>query len=475
MECESLRKTALLLCQLDPEKPVLVGVSGGPDSLCLLDALARSGFTLVAAHFDHQLRPESGQEAAQVQSAAVSLGASFTSGSASVAGYARENRLSLEEAARELRYRFLFDQARRFACQAVAVGHTADDQVETVLLHLLRGSGLGGLLGMRYRSLMPDWDARIPLVRPLLDVWRAETLAYCQERGLRPVFDPTNQDTAYSRNRIRHEIIPALEAYQPQARQNLWRMAQILAGDEEALQAAADQAWQSCLAEQRPGYVALHQEAFLALPVGLQRRVLRRAVGDRHDVDFEMIEASVRFATRLPDGVIHLGQGLRFYIDQGRLVIARSDLPLDAGWPQLEQAVTDLPIPGEVRIAPGWRLALRWVEPPDLPRFPESGASAWEAWIDADALGDPLGLRRSRPGDRFQPLGMEGQSLKLSDFWINEKLPRRARAAWPLLAAGDAILWVPGYRLAHPYRLQKNTRRALHVRLYQVKPAGSEE
>jgi tRNA(Ile)-lysidine synthase len=468
MELDRLRHIALQYCGLDPSRPVMVGVSGGPDSLCLLDGLARLGFPLIAAHFDHRLRPESGQEGGVVRGVAASLGVSFVSGSADVARHARTAGLSIEAAAREMRYGFLFEQARLSACQAVAVGHTADDPVGTGLLHLLRGAGLNGLQGMRYRSPASQWDAEIALVRPLLGVWREQTLAYCQERGFQPVFDPSNQNVAYSRNRIRRELIPLLETYQPQVRQNLWRMAEVLAGDEDIIQAAVEEAWKHCLAGQREGYAALRQEEFLALPPGLQRRVLLRAVGDLRDVDFAMVERAITFARHLPGAKVDLIQGLRLFVDRGLLVITRRDLPLDPGWPQIGPGEAPLSIPGEFDLCPEWRLASRWVEPPDLPQFPVEGASPWEAWLDADSLPGALCLRRHRAGDRFQPLGMDGQALKLSDFWINEKLPRRARAGWPLLAAGNGILWVPGFRLAHPYRVQKNTRKALHLRLFRV-------
>ena len=344
MELKQLLETALHTCQLSLDAPVLVGVSGGPDSLCLLDGLARLQFPVIAAHFDHRLRPESAQEAERVRAAAGALGVPFTGGSGDVAQVAREEHRSLEEAARELRYRFLFAQAQRFSAQAVAVGHTADDQVETVLMHLLRGAGLNGLQGMRFRSLAPAWNGAVPLVRPLLGFWRAETLAYCQERGLQPVFDPTNQDVAFFRNRLRHELIPALESYQPQVRQNVWRMAQILAGEDAILQASAQAAWNACLVEARAGTVVLRQAEFRAMEVGLQRRVLRQAVGDLQevgdlrDVDFDTVERAIRFALRKRAGSVDLSQGLRLTVEGGRMLVSAGDPPLSADWPQLAAA-----------------------------------------------------------------------------------------------------------------------------------------
>src|SRR5512143_2120761 len=153
-------------CGLDPQKPLLAGVSGGPDSLCLLDILHSAGYPVIVAHFNHHLRPEADEEAASVAGLAQDLGLAFVTDSADVNKYAAENSLSLEEAARLLRYRFLFRVARERSAQAVAVGHTADDQVETILMHFLRGAGLAGLKGMEVRTHLPVFDAGIPLVRP---------------------------------------------------------------------------------------------------------------------------------------------------------------------------------------------------------------------------------------------------------------------------------------------------------------------
>src|SRR4030067_3134889 len=175
-------------CQLEPTRKVLIGVSGGPDSLCLLDVLTQLGYPLVVAHFNHQLRPEAQLEAEQVRRFAESHGLSFVMGERDGRSFAREQRLSLEEAARVARYRFLFEQTEESGAQAVAVAPTADDQVETVLMHLLRGSGLAGLKGMSPRATPNSWSQTIPPVRPLLGVGRSEGLAYCEERGLKPFF-----------------------------------------------------------------------------------------------------------------------------------------------------------------------------------------------------------------------------------------------------------------------------------------------
>ncbi len=470
-----MQEIAQYECRLSVKRPVLVGVSGGPDSLCLLDGLARLGFSLVVAHFDHQLRPESGSDADAARQAAERLGLTFRLGSQNVVEFAAAERLSIEEAARVLRYRFLFTEARRCQAQAVAVGHTADDQVETVLMHLLRGSGLAGLAGMDFVARMETWDPEIPLVRPLLAFWRAETVAYCDERGLNPVTDASNQDPAYFRNRLRHELIPFLESYNPQIRPVLWRTARVLAGDEGIVRAAVDRAWIDCLAQQKAGTVTLDLAGFRSLDVGLQRGVLRRAIACLlpvlRDVDFGVVERALRFLEAGAAGQVDLLKGLRLFAEAGRLVIAdQGALPASADWPQLESTgELVLNIPGQVDLAAGWRLTGEWVDRAECPAGNWwQNASAWVAWLDVETLPGGLSVRPPRPGDRFRPLGMAGHSVRLSDFWINHKLPRRARSAWPLVVAGDEIVWVPGFRPAEVARVNGNTRKVLYLRLFRV-------
>ena len=222
-------------CGLDPNRPVLAGVSGGPDSLCLLDILHTAGYRVIVAHFNHQLRPEADQEADSVSARARSLGLPFASACADVRAYAGAHRLSLEEAARMLRYQFLFASARKYEAQAVAVGHTADDQVETVLMHFLRGAGLAGLKGMEYRTLLPVFDQQIPLVRPLLSLWRADTEAYCREHALQPHYDVSNTDQAFFRNRLRHALLPELEKYNPRVKESVCRKSSKQPGNPSSL------------------------------------------------------------------------------------------------------------------------------------------------------------------------------------------------------------------------------------------------
>ena len=465
------------ICHLHPNKLVLAGVSGGPDSLVLLDVLHRLGFPILVAHLNHGLRPEAEAEARQVEQVAISMGLPFVLGREAVSDYAEANLLSIEEAARLLRYRFLFSEAEKNSAQVVAVAHNADDQVETVLMHLLRGSGLDGLKGMPYCVSPNPWSQSIPLVRPLLDVWRTEVEAYCTERGLDPVTDRTNLDTTYFRNRLRHELLPYLESYNPAIRQALKRTARVMAGDSQVLEGLVEVAWQQCLDREGPGYVSFHLPVFARQQIGMQRRLFRRSLAalrpGLRDVDFEMVERALAFASSpTAGGRRDLGAGLTIYVegDLGWVAAWEADLPL-SDWPQVTGPgetckAIELGIPANVYLPGDWVLSTRPVEDPDAAYAAAlANADPYQAWVDADCVKIPLHVRCRQSGDRIKPLGMEGHSMTLSDYMINVKIPRRARTAWPVVVSDDEIAWIPGYRLGYPFRLTKGTQRAVHLHL----------
>jgi tRNA(Ile)-lysidine synthase len=464
-------------CCLDLEKPVLVAVSGGPDSLCLLHALWSLGYPVIVAHFDHSLRQESKAEAAAVQDYARQMSLTCVVGKEDVQAFATAQGLSLEEAARTRRYPFLFQEAHLYNAQAVAIGHTADDQVETVLMHLLRGAGLSGLCGMDYRSLPNAWSQDIPLVRPLLGVWRSEIVEYLEKQDLQASLDASNLDPRFYRNRLRLEVFPYLEKLNPGLRQRLWRMADIVRQEDQILESLAEAAWQACLLESGAGYLALDAKKLRDQALGLQRRLARKAIAylrpGLRNIDYDAIQRTLdSLRAEAQAGPTDLVAGLRLEYEGERLWLAtwESDLP-GGDWPAIEiGGERTLPAPGEVVLQGGWRLSAE-----KLPASPEIyeqaciNADPYQAWLDLDSLSLPLCVRARRPGERMRPLGMGGHSLKIADLMVNVRLPRRARAHWPLVvngsAAGGEVAWLPGYRLGHTFRLKPETRQILHLRL----------
>jgi tRNA(Ile)-lysidine synthase len=461
-------------CQLVPASLVLIGVSGGPDSLCLLDILYRLGYSLMVAHLNHGLRKEAVADELAVREAARARGLSYISKTADVAGYADKNSISLEEAAREVRYRFLFTQARRCQAQAVIVAHTADDQIETVLMHLLRGAGLSGLKGMKYRSLPNPWSKEIALVRPMLDVFRDDIQAYCAGTGLHPVFDHSNLDTTLFRNRIRQELIPTLETYNPGVKSHLLRMAQTLAGDDQAIEMLTQATWQKCCSECSAMYVALKKENLQLQPLGLQRRLVRRAIAilrpGLRDIDFDTVEKILSYVQKPSrSGHLDLSSGLKLMQEGKTLWLASNerDLP-NREWPQVSNEWGHLCVPDYVDLpgSGGWHFLSESVSYlPEAIAQAQTNADPFQVWIDVSMEQPVFSIRPPRPGDRFQPLGMDGHSVKLSDFFINVKMPKRARQLWPLVCKQDEIVWVPGYRQSHMSRLTPQTTKAILIKL----------
>lgn len=460
-------------CRLDPTRPIVVAVSGGPDSLCLMDILRQAGYHIIVVHFNHKLRENSDLEANTVEQMAARLGLPSVIESADVRAYASQKKLSIEDAARTLRYRFLFTQARRHEAQAVAVGHTADDQVETVLMHFLRGAGLNGLKGMTYRTVLSVFDVEIPLVRPLLDVWREETVVYCAGQGLRPHYDPSNDSLNFLRNRIRHLLIPTLETYNPKFREAAWRTAQSLTADHEILTQSVDAAWRRTVVSESQGLIIFDVSTLTEYPLGLHRYLFRRAVeriAPASDITYAALDRATAFIQNgKPSSALPLSGGIRLLREAGQIFVAGVDafLPFER-WPQLpaDADVIPLQLPGQVELPGGWRFACEsWNIPALAQEQMQGNEDPFQVWLDADALQGGLSLRIRRVGDHFEPLGMDGHTQKLSDFFTNVKLPHRARERWPLLCAGETIAWIPGYQPSHLFRLTKTSRRILYFTL----------
>jgi tRNA(Ile)-lysidine synthase len=460
-------------CGLRHDAPIIVGVSGGPDSLCLMSVLRKAGYHTIVAHFNHKLRPDSDADANIVEQTAARLNLASVIESGDVRAYAETEKLSIEEAARILRYRFLMGQAHRLNAQAVAVGHTADDQVETVLMHFIRGAGLAGLKGMNYRTVIHMFDPQIPVVRPLLDTWREETIVYCASNGFRPRHDPSNASLDFFRNRLRHLLIPTLESYNQRFREVIWRTSRSLAGDYEILTTILDDAWKVCVVQENPGFITFESSALTKQPLGLQRNLVRRAIEfvhpDELDINYATLERATNFISDpegghpirmdLTGGVHLLREGSLIYIAARNVT-----LPVER-WPQMpdESNTISLKIPGSVKLAGGWKLNCeRWNIASLATEQARVNDDPFQVWVDAQGIYDALELRVRQDGDRFEPLGMDGHEMKISDFFINVKLPQRARDRWPLLCIGEKVVWVPGYRPAHPFRLTDATRQALY-------------
>ena len=410
---------------------LVAGLSGGADSVALLDLLAalapERGFSLVAAHLDHGLRPSSRDDAAFCARLCEQLGVPLRTGTADVRGRARRDHGGIEEAARLERYAFLRAVRRAEGATFIAVAHTRDDQAETLLLRLLRGAGSTGLAAMRDRSE--------DVLRPLLAVSRQQVVEHLRTRGLEWREDPSNQDPALLRNRVRHELIPYLESrFNPAVRETLARTARLL-GDEDALVAGLGSDLRSRAGRRVGGAVLLDRAALNAAPRAVARTALRCALdetGGRRGVSSMHVERILDLsAAPAPSG-------RRLPLPGGREASFRFD-EVSIG-PRRTRAVPfdlPLPVPGRVALPGGGWLEARTVESRVASR-PEAGGRDVVVSAPVDR---PLAVRTRRPGDRVRN---GGRRSSLKRFLMDGRVPAELRDGLPLVAAGDEVVWVAG-------------------------------
>jgi len=450
---------------------LIVAASGGPDSLALLHALHALKrplrLDLRAAHFDHRLRRESRADADFVRGFAESIGVPAIEGGGDVDAFRRARRLSLEDAARRLRYEFLAKAASETGADAVVLGHTADDQAETVLMRILRGTGLDGLGAMSPMSAATWGGRRVNLFRPLLGVSKAETLAYCADNGLNPRVDESNLSTEMTRNRARLELLPILETYNPAAKSALNRLAKSARLDMSFIRRQAELAAERVVARRDDG-VSLDRAAFAELHPAIQRHTLRlaaqTAAGDRADLSEVHVEAMLAVMSGPAGRGIDLPRGVRFETDYRRAHMRRADGER-AAFPEPPSAPVAILARGET-VAGGWRVR---AEPADcgaalaIRRAPPAapGARLSETFAAA-ALADNLRVRTRAPSDRFQPLGMKSDK-NLADFMIDAHIPRELRDKTPLLESGGRVAWVVGWRIADWAKATPGARRCSRI------------
>jgi tRNA(Ile)-lysidine synthase len=422
---------------------LVAGVSGGADSTALLVVLSRIapelGLEISAAHFDHRLRSKEEAEGDRrfVSELCAELGVTLVSGQGDVRGRMKRNGESMEEAARNMRYRFLGATAVEAGASAVAVGHTLDDQAETVLLHLLRGSGLGGLAAMSPRSAWP-FGAGPDVARPLIGLRRADTERYCRESGVKPRRDPTNDLPVATRNRLRNEVMPLLREFNPRIEEALSRLAEAAALDDEFVWRVADRDW-AALASATRERVVFPREAFESFHPAIQSRLLIRAAA-KVDGDAQLTAdhiAEVRAALGRSASRVSLPGGLTCSVTRDRVTVTRAAAAKTAASPREVR----LAVPGSVTWG-AWTLTAEKRNGP-LPR--RIGKD--EAYFDAARVKGRLRVRAREAGDRMRPLGMRGEK-KLQDILVDAKVPEEERDLVPVVCDDDGIAWVAGQRLA---------------------------
>jgi tRNA(Ile)-lysidine synthase len=450
---------------------LLVAVSGGPDSVALLSVLASLApvkrLTLSALHINYGLRGEESEEDARfVSRLCAELGVPLTCERIDLSRAPNQRKgMSLQTRAREARYAALQRAAAAVGAGKIALGHTADDQAETLVMWMLRGSGAAGLAGIR-----PVRDA--VYVRPLLDVSRTDVLAYLNAKGVSFRMDSSNAKPLYLRNRIRHQLLPLLKQFNPAVVDALTRQADILRDDDRCLEQWASEWISRHVQRGDDRSLAVPRMAVLELPVALQRRVIRRvmqqAAQSPYSPTFGSAEAVLEKIVRGRSGsslalrgasVVREYERVRFFPNRtvgrpagggvsDRAVSLCLSVPSAIVWPPTEQVI---------------RLSY-------APASDGTGMHAGTqiARFDADRFTHPLVVRSWKAGDVFHPQGMGGRRKKVQDYFCDIKLPRERRTGVPLLVAPEGILWIMGHRADQRFRVTPSTRRILVAEIVPV-------
>lgn len=461
MLIQKVKDSVKRFAMLDSGDVIVVAVSGGPDSVCLLHILhalsKHLNLRLHVAHLDHMFRgKESADEACFVSDLAKNMGIPAVIERIDVPALCRLRGLSPQAGAREARYDFFSRVAASANAARIATGHTATDQAETLLLRLIRGAGVQGL------SAIPP--VRGNIIRPLIEITREAVLEHLRKKGLNYVSDPSNAKPVYTRNRIRSEVLPVLMRFNPRIVETLAAEARLLRDENEAAEQCLSAAWDAV--EENEAGVALPRERFNAMPVAFRRRLLidsaGRAAGPAASLSSVQVESAIVFMAHAQTGrVMQLPSGLRIERQYDKFIFSMRETE--------ESFSHVLRIPGTTPIPElGLEVECLLQEGGEQERTArgESGKGNyfWQAVFDYDKILPPLKLRTRLPGDWFCPAGMKGKKKKLQDYFVDVKVPRRGRSAFPLLVSGNAVLWVVGLRTDERFQPCPGTKNALIVR-----------
>ncbi|RKN65759.1 tRNA lysidine(34) synthetase TilS [Paenibacillus ginsengarvi] len=454
---------------------IVVAVSGGPDSMALLHVLfllaPKFRFELMACHINHGFRPEESEREAEVVAAfAGRLGIPCEIGRFDLPAYIAETGLNAQVAAREKRYAYLHETAERYGANKIALAHHADDQAETVMMRVLRGTGPSGLSGMAVRRT----EKKVELIRPFLRIYKSEIERHCDVSGIPVCRDSSNVSRKYFRNVVRLDVLPYLQTYNEKLPESLNRLAEMMRAEDDWMEAETKARFDELVAlERKEGRVecSLVANRFAALPVALQRRLIKlilNYVFSENDLaDYERIE-TIREAIVREGGrslTLDLHERLKLVREYDTVSFVRQRLsdPVRYAY-EITGPATVISVPEA-----GMELACELVGTAAIGLTParrRTGRS--EAFFDGDQVLFPLTVRGRQPGDRMEPLGLKG-TKKVKDMFIDEKIPPSARDQFPLvLDAAGRVLWIPGLRRSAHAVVADTTTRVLVMNVRHV-------
>jgi tRNA(Ile)-lysidine synthase len=459
---ERLRAYGLRRGWWEKGRAILAAVSGGPDSMALLHLLVRLGrelsFPVVAAHVNHRFRgAEADAEAELVRRTAAEWNVPCVVGVIDVPAHLARNGGNAQETARRLRYAFLEEAARERGIGVIATAHHADDQAETVLMRLIRGTGPGGLAGIPEQRREKD---RV-LIRPLLRISnKQELLDYCRRNGVPYATDSSNRKPDYVRNAVRLDLMPHLERYNPRVRDALVRLAELVEAEDDYLRLAAEEAFAKLVRREGDDRI-VDRRGFCQLHLALQRRLIKlilNCLAIRPDsIASDRVEDILAAAAAEAPSVhrLDLGGGIVWTREYDRLRFGYAGEAGTAFCYAVPSPDTAVRVPEA-----GLVFRFRTLTGPEVPDFANDDATAW---FDLAALSFPLYVRSRQTGDRMEPYGLSG-SKKVQDIFVDAKIPRSRRDAVPLLTDQEGrILWIPGVRRSRHALIGPDTGAVLRV------------
>ncbi len=460
---------------LQPGERVVVGVSGGADSVCLLFILHKIRewipVELTVVHVNHKIREEAAQDAAFVEALCKSWGCDYRYVEADVESYAKKCHISTEEAGRLIRYQ-AFEEALGDAQAGIggkiAVAHNRNDNAETVLFHLMRGTGLRGLAGIS--------PVRNHIIRPLLCVSRAEIENFLQKEQLSYCIDKTNDEDTYTRNRIRHHILPYAEAeICAQAVLHISDTSVIISEAEAYIRRNAEEALERCLIKKTATELCLDTMLFRNEDAFLQKQMLLLAIellaGSRKDVGAVHVQMLQGLFLRKGNGRCDLPYGLRAYREYGKVRITKREKNTAENICAGERYERVVAIPGETVWTDGMRLLCRVFPYEKSQIIPQK---TYTKWFDYDKIVKSLVLRTRRTGDYLQAR-QDGGRKSLKAYLIDEKIPKAERDVLPILADESHVLWVIGRRISGHYKIDENTKTVLEIQVTGGTSDGGED
>lgn len=446
---------------LAPGDRILVAVSGGADSLCLIHLLhslsGKLGISLHVAYINHGLRPEAAAEARYVKRWASRLELPFTACRVDVKSLKTKHGLSGLDAARRLRYSALQRIAARTGSNRIATAHHCDDRLETLLIRLLSGSGLDGLAGLPAKRQMAEG---LTLIRPLYNCWRSEIEAYCRQFDLAPVFDRSNLDHRYLRNRVRLSLLPFLEEqFGLHVRRGLVKTGELLADDSALLAGLTEQSYRDAVKKEN-GCFSLDLEAWHKVPRALQARLLRKMMWECgvERPSRTHVNAMLGLAqSGSPSASVSLPSQVTARREYGFLRLLKQE-----NREMVTTGVQALSIPGHTLLPGGKEMITAAVLPAAAINLKIPDRK--QAYLDFGLLKYPVVVRSRQAGDRVRLLGAPG-SRKLKSILIDRKIPLAKRQAILLVESGGEIAWVAGVDIAHNFRVTPETNRVLHLKM----------